>query len=548
MKIFDILNFAQSFVGVLLLLLGVYTLRYNDRKVSKTLFWFLILTSFWCIFSVLINKSNDLEMKIFLNRIKFFAPLFLPTVILSLGFDLNNEVKVKKSYFYIPACFFAFVMMSPWHELIVRDYSLTDIGGTDVLIYKYGPVYLIHNILSRLFCLASFIIIIKGISGRHRYQKVTGWVIVAAIALPFLVDTIGVNFYPLFRDLQLVPISLGFTGVLITYVLFIHGSLDILPYARSSIVSSLSEACLMWDYRGALVDSNPSGVELFNIPSDIRKFNSDDFPYLKTNDHEVIWKDGRFFQVKYEKIFDKENRSNGSYTLMRDVTKIKQAEEVLVKMNQVKTNILGVLSHDLCGHAGQLSLMTELLMLGKEELSDKEKTELAEGAFSLSKDLTFFLSNLLEWSKDQFNGWEIRQSPIETSQLIDETWIFLSKIAILKKQNMINNIKSGVRLSSDIKMLEIILRNLIYNSIKHSPNESLIIIEGGEKEIRITNTGDMTDRDIDSVNIYFSDSKSNQAYGYGLGHKICKEFSLALGVIIEAKKKEDKITFILNFS
>lgn len=96
MKIFDILNFAQSFVGVLLLLLGVYMLRYNDRKVSKTLFWFLILTSFWCIFSVLINKSNDLEMKIFLNRIKFFAPLFLPTVILSLGFDLNNEVKVKK--------------------------------------------------------------------------------------------------------------------------------------------------------------------------------------------------------------------------------------------------------------------------------------------------------------------------------------------------------------------------------------------------------------------------------------------------------------------
>ena len=545
MKILDILNFSQLFVGTALLVLGVYTFWYKEDKVSKSLAWFLFLASFWCFLSVITIGIGSIEDKIFFTRIRLIAPIFLPAIIVTLALNLNGEIKFNKIYLFIFPAIFAGIVVSPWHELFITNYSFLDIQGVRVLTYKNGPVFMVHNILSRIFCLASFFIIIKGMKGRHRFQKMTGAMIIVSIALPFIVDTIAVNFYEVFRYLQLVPVSLGFTGMLMTYALFVHGSLDLVPYARSQVLSYLGDPCLMWDRKGLLVDCNPAAAKLFDIASDIRGFDASSKGYLKNNNQEVPWVDGRTFHIRFEEIKDDSGCTMGSFSLLRDITELKHAEEKLIKINRVKTNILGVLSHDLCGHAGQLNLITELLMFNHGELEEKEIRELTEGAFFLSKDLNVFLSNLLDWSKEQFSDWGVKKEQLKVRELVDGVCSFLSRSAALKKQNLKNEISPHLVLETDSKMLEIILRNLVYNAIKHSALESTIRICGNDLSINIHNEGELSSLDVELINQYFSIDEVESIPTNGLGHKICKEFSKILNMQILAQTTENQVTFAL---
>lgn len=547
MKLLSVLNFLQVLTGVILLFLAIYTYPNKKSKLNRSLVSFLLLTGWWCLCSFLLMKFGSFEDKILINRIKFLSPIFLPPVIFSLALDLNGEIKFNKFLTFLPSIVFSCVMFSPWHELFVYNYSFIKFLDTDLLTYSYGPVFQIHNISSRFFCLASFYVIIRGMKGRHKTQKLTGWILIASILIPLIVDTIAANFYEPFRYLQLVSVTLGFTGVLMAYALFVHDFLGLAPYTRSQVVSHLSEACLMWDSEGILIDCNEAAEKLLKINGDIRTFDFSRHSYLKQNEKEFEWEKGQFFKVKYEIIRDSSGIEIGAFTLLNDISSLKRVEEKLLTINHVKTNILGVLSHDLCGHAGQLNLVSELLMADRKNLSDKEQEELIECTYALSKDLNLFLGNLLEWSKDQFQDWDIKKEEFPVRDLINETWTFLSQAAVLKNQTLVNEVTHDLLIYTDKRMLEIIIRNLLYNAIKHSPINSVIKTQLDDNKLSFINQSVINSSDVALINKYFEDGSTDTAPHGGLGHKLCKEFSKILGMNISVFQKDNDVTFMLSY-
>lgn len=92
-----------------------------------------------------------------------------------------------------------------------------------------------------------------------------------------------------------------------------------------------------------------------------------------------------------------------------------------------------------------------------------------------------FLKNTIDWSKDQFENWHIKNKSVVVKEIID-TNIVLSGSLIKSKNIKINSLVSNeFKIETDESILLIILRNLIYNAIKHSPDylEVEILVKDG---------------------------------------------------------------------
>jgi signal transduction histidine kinase/uncharacterized protein HemY len=136
----------------------------------------------------------------------------------------------------------------------------------------------------------------------------------------------------------------------------------------------------------------------------------------------------------------------------------------LEKLNEVKNKFFSIISHDL---RGPLSTLQSLFVayrdgdIGKDELSillpQLEDTILSTSAF---------LDNLLEWSKNQLDGMTVDPVNFNVSDKIAENIrLFATKID-QKKLNIINLAIRPIWVYADANMIDLVLRNLLSNSIK----------------------------------------------------------------------------------
>jgi len=533
MKLVELIIPIQWFATFLLFGLSLYAAQFKHERIARNLIIFLILTGFWCLMSVLIIEAKSLELKIFLNRIKMLFPIFIPLSVLKLCLAINAEYRFLfpwKQIAWITPMIFAGLMISPWHELVITNYQIWETSIGAILTFENGSLFYVHNLYARLSIIAGLSLLIMGTIGQHRFHRKTGYLLMAALFLPFIVDTFGVHLYPSIRFFQLVPVTLSITSGLMIYTLFSHGSLDIVPYARSHVVSFLQEPCLMWDSKGRLIDCNQAATKLFSIPENLREFDSTSLAYLKQNKSELKIK-GRHYFVNYQTVHNSKESISGSFSLLQDQTELKLKESELLKLNSVKTNILGVLSHDLGGHIHHLNFSADLLHLNFDRLKDEEKVELSTGIYYLSKEMNAFLSDLLNWSKEQFGEWQVKKTNVSVIPLLTRIKDFMETVSRAKEQQIIVDIAPEMKLNTDEKMLEIILRNLLYNALKHSPSNSEILIKSvGQNTICIQNPGQLAN--LKELNSYFSTNDSSKAPSQGLGFRICREFSRTLGLSI----------------
>jgi len=138
--------------------------------------------------------------------------------------------------------------------------------------------------------------------------------------------------------------------------------------------------------------------------------------------------------------------------------------------------------------------------------------------------------------------WTIFYLPLTTSRpkvnsihkLIDRNIHFLSELAAVKSIKVINQVTENTMGHFDENHIDIVIRNLISNAIKFTPENGLITIEAEESKIawkiRVRDTGIGMDEDI--LQKIFTDNSNITTYGTnnekgtGLGLSLCKEMVL----------------------
>jgi signal transduction histidine kinase len=201
----------------------------------------------------------------------------------------------------------------------------------------------------------------------------------------------------------------------------------------------------------------------------------------------------------------------------------------LTELNYLKNKLFSVIAHDLKGPVYALHGLFKNMQ--RYDLpGDEIKTMIPEVVSELGAT-TNQMENLLEWVKGQMNEERVEREMLEISTVIRGVLQLLHLQLEAKRIQIKMRMDGPAYVSGDKEMVNLVLRNLISNAIKFTPEEGTITLDAREDKchieifVRDSGTGmspDVLQRLIEGSH-YTSAGTANEP-GTGLGLMLCKEF------------------------
>ncbi|HVX49965.1 MAG TPA: HAMP domain-containing sensor histidine kinase [Chitinophagaceae bacterium] len=223
---------------------------------------------------------------------------------------------------------------------------------------------------------------------------------------------------------------------------------------------------------------------------------------------------------------------------------IEQQTKHLAQLNDLKTKLFAVISHDLRTPISSLrSIMT---LFQKEGLTEEQTVGLLKRMLPALDAADLTLSNLLNWSVKQMNGLKVSQSTFSLRPVVEEMERVFEFALHQKGITIVNNVPVNQKIYFDEQHLVIILRNLVSNSIKFTEQNGSIIVSADEKNgcvnICVKDTGRGISKadqlKLFSSGSYFSTRGTSGEKGTGLGLTLCRELLELNGGQIEVQSQE----------
>jgi signal transduction histidine kinase len=204
-------------------------------------------------------------------------------------------------------------------------------------------------------------------------------------------------------------------------------------------------------------------------------------------------------------------------------------KDQLEKSNAEKNKLMSIISHDL--RTPLINIQNYLELLNEDELDSLQRPALERDLLTATNSTMDMLSNLLQWSKSQMQGPSVNLLPLDLLSTLKST-LELGKIQAEKKAIIFSyHIGPNINVIADADMLQLVVRNLISNAVKFTPQAGIINIdarlEGHECRITVKDSGKGIEQHVQekifSINTE-PDYGTNNERGTGLGLLLCKEF------------------------
>lgn len=207
-----------------------------------------------------------------------------------------------------------------------------------------------------------------------------------------------------------------------------------------------------------------------------------------------------------------------------------QAAE-LRELNEAKTKLFSIVSHDLRNSIGGLKAVLD--MLGDRSLSREEFMSISETLKSSTDAVHQLMENLLEWSVGQMDGFTTHPQVFNIAELIEQTQSLIRENSHRKRIQVVNEGPNQVLVKADPKQIDVVLRNLLVNAVKFTPEGGRIEVgvraePSSVASIFVRDNGIGMDKDelarIFGRNGYHSRPGTMHEKGTGLGLQLCMEF------------------------
>ncbi len=206
----------------------------------------------------------------------------------------------------------------------------------------------------------------------------------------------------------------------------------------------------------------------------------------------------------------------------------------LIRLNEVKTRLFSVISHEMKNLFNNILFGTESL---EKEIEFFEKDEIAHmaGLVNDSARRAYdLLQNLLDWSRSQMKAIEANPTEVEVLMAVNQA-VSLLRPAATKKKLFFEVFPQGedFRAFADMEMLNAVLRNLLSNAIKYSHPENEIAVEVSETpdfvQVRVKDMGvgmsaDRQEEILSGTKPFRSMPGTHKEKGSGLGLMLVKDF------------------------
>lgn len=209
----------------------------------------------------------------------------------------------------------------------------------------------------------------------------------------------------------------------------------------------------------------------------------------------------------------------------------KANEMKLLNLNNEKDRLFSIISHDLRSpFSGMLGLL-DIMVNKYYDYSDEERLSIIRSSHTSAVKASNLLTDLLEWARLQTHKIEIKKETIKLQEILNETIALFLSNADKKEISILNNIVQNTYVTVDINSLTTVVRNLLINAIKFTPNGGRIVFDikqtKNDIELSIKDTGvGMSHDTIDSLFLLGENTSlpgTNDEEGTGLGLIICND-------------------------
>lgn len=237
----------------------------------------------------------------------------------------------------------------------------------------------------------------------------------------------------------------------------------------------------------------------------------------------------------------------------REKIKSDRSMSALKELNNQKTKLFSVLSHDIKTSLYSLNAYLEMV---KTESLDEEDRKLLETHLSSSVHSTqAMLSNILHWSKGQLFLEKINLKCQDIAVLLNDTFLLYKHEAQRKNIHYKLFIEGSFKSAVHAEMFKIIIGNLITNALKFTREHGLVQVflteTSGQVIVEVRDNGqgidDLKKNQLFSLNIDSTYGTLNEK-GVGLGLYLCKQFATDQGANMWFESTKDVGTsFFVSF-
>ncbi len=201
----------------------------------------------------------------------------------------------------------------------------------------------------------------------------------------------------------------------------------------------------------------------------------------------------------------------------------------LSQLNQEKNRLFSIIAHDL---NAPLHALQGLLYVFENKLVTEE--ELKRFIPEINKGVHYtanLFNNLLSWAKSQMEGSVMQSKEVDIQTIIEENIQLFSHQRHAKKITIENKVHNPLHVYADEEMLKLVVRNLLSNALKFTPENGIITIQAtihtDYVEVAIQDTGQgisIENQQKLFQNTLFTSRGTRDEKGSGLGLILCRDF------------------------
>lgn len=442
------------------------------------------------------------------------------------------------------------------HGLVWSTVGLTSGLPYTVLALGHGGWFWVHVSFSYLYLLLATGLLVRVILVRHPLFRRQAALLLLACLPPWLGNVLYVTgLGPAYLDLTVFGFAIS--GIVGGWAIFRWKLLSIGPIARDTIVEGMSEAMVVVDREGRIVDVNSAARDILGLPPD-RVIGWDAREVLsplgvvqddtRGRRQTVTAADGeRTYDYRVDPLRDPKGRLRGWTIMLHDVTAraaeaaaLQKARDIAAGTARAQRAFLTNMNHEIRTPLNGVMGMLQLLL--SSDLDDEQR-QYAEAAHASAEELLALVASILDFTSVEAGEIELDSVTFDIAPIIEKAVAGPRADAAAKGVDLVVRMEPGVptRMKGDPARLEKVLDVLVGNAVKFTDEGSVRIrtsnpdgsesVPGVRIEVRDTGIGIPAHRlgAIFDEFVQADGSLTRRHEGVGLGLSIAHRLVAGMG-------------------
>jgi diguanylate cyclase (GGDEF)-like protein len=323
---------ASAFLisSVVPLAAALHVVRNRSGSLAGSLIRVFLAAAVWCLANALEDSAQLLSHKVFWSQVGYLGVLGTPMFLMCFALEFHRgrpaSMWLRAALGGLPLVTLVLVFTNGWHGWIWPEVTLLQ-DGAGRAFYHRGSWFWVNVANLYAYLMWSTVLLLM-VSFRNRFIfRRQSLLFLAAVPLPWFTSILYLLRASPIANVDMTPIAMGVTSVLLYLAVHRFGLADVIPVARDVVFDNLCDGLVVLDDQGRLLDVNRGAVQLLGLsgPIPVGQIAATVHPLLTTDrvgevEVETEEGSGRYISLQFNPFTATRRSVAGTIVVIRDVT------------------------------------------------------------------------------------------------------------------------------------------------------------------------------------------------------------------------------------